>query len=144
MTHTTSDESLNEPIDTTIDGLTEQKQSPSPRLSRQGWELWLLGALLLAGGTWGILQLTRSTHSPEAALVQAIAVETLTIRSQPIVNTLELSGSIRPVDQATLSTRVMGRITKLSLESGDRFHKGQVLAQIDVTDMTAQTNQAKS
>ncbi|MEA5624295.1 efflux RND transporter periplasmic adaptor subunit [Nostoc sp. UHCC 0251] len=147
MTHTTSDESQGK----TIDGFTEQKQSPSPRLSRQGWGLLLLSALLLAGGTWGILQLTRSAHSPKAALVPAmpaaggaIAVETLTIRSQPIVNTLELSGSIRPVDQATLSTRVMGRITKLSLESGDRFREGEVLAQIDVTDMTAQTNQAKS
>lgn len=121
MTHTTSDESLKEPLDKTIDGLIEQKQSPSPRLFPKRWGLLLGSALLLAGGTWGILQLTRSTYSPEAVLVPAIAVETLTIRSQAIVNTLELSGSIRPVDQATLSTRVMGRITKLSLESGDRI-----------------------
>jgi multidrug efflux pump subunit AcrA (membrane-fusion protein) len=73
-----------------------------------------------------------------------MTVETLTIRSQSIANSLELSGTIRPVDQATLSTRVMGRITQLSLEAGDRFQKGDVLARIDVMDMSAQTSQAEA
>ena len=147
MTHTTSDETL----DQTIDGLTEQKQSPSPRLSPKKWRLLLGGALVLAGGTWGILQLTRSAHSPKVPLVPAmpaaggaIAVETLTIRSQPIVNTLALSGSIRPVDQATLSTRVSGRITYFPLEAGNRFRKGNILARIDVQDITAQAKQAQA
>jgi multidrug resistance efflux pump len=99
---------------------------------------------MLAGGTWGILQLTRPPHPPEATSAPEIAVETLSIRSQAIANTLELSGTIRPIDQATLSTRVMGRITQLSLESGDRFRKGAVLAQIDVTDISAKTDQARS
>lgn len=97
--------------------------------------------MLLVGGTWGILQLTRSTHAPETTLVSAITVETLIVRSEAIANTVELSGTIRPIDQATLSTRVMGRIIQLSLESGDRFHKGDILARIDVMDMTAQTSQ---
>jgi RND family efflux transporter MFP subunit len=60
-----------------------------------------------------------------------------------VANTLELSGSIRPVEQATLSTRVMGRITQLSLETGDRFRKGDILTRIDVMDITAQTGQAQ-
>jgi multidrug efflux pump subunit AcrA (membrane-fusion protein) len=57
---------------------------------------------------------------------------------------LVVAGTMHPVDQATLSTRVMGRITQLSLEAGDRFRKGAVLAEIDVMDMTAQTNQAQA
>ncbi len=148
MTHTTSDKSLDksldESLDESLDGAVEQKRAPSPKLSRKGWGLLLGGTLLLAVGTWGILQLTRSTYSPDAVLAPAIAVETLTLRSQPIASTLELSGTIRPVEQATLSTRVMGRITQLSLESGDRFHKGDILTRIDVMDMTAQTSQAQS
>jgi len=99
--------------------------------------------LLLAGGTWAILQMNRSPHSLETTTAQAIAVSTMTLKSQSITNTLELSGSIRPVEQATLSTRVMGRITALSLESGDRFRKGDVLASIDVMDINAQTGQAQ-
>ncbi|PSB31605.1 efflux RND transporter periplasmic adaptor subunit [Stenomitos frigidus] len=144
MTHTTSDEPLNESLDETIDGSVQPKRSPPPGLSQKGWGLLLGGALLLAGGTWGILQLTRSTHSPEAISAPAIAVETLSIRVQALANTLELSGTIRPVDQATLSTRVSGRIIYFPLEAGDRFRQGDILARIDVQDIAAQTNQAQA
>jgi RND family efflux transporter MFP subunit len=143
MTHSISDESLNESLDETIDGSGEHKPT-APKLSQKGWGILLGGALLLVGGIWSILALTHSPHSSETTLASAITVETLTIHAQPIANTLQLSGTIRPVEQATLSTRVMGRITRLSLESGDRFHKGDILARIDVMDMAAQTSQAQA
>ncbi|MBE9182336.1 efflux RND transporter periplasmic adaptor subunit [Oculatella sp. LEGE 06141] len=144
MTHSISDESLNESHDETMDGSVGQKQPSAPRLSQKGWGLLLGGTLLLAGGVWSALQFSHSNHLPETTLAPAITVETLTIRAQSITNTLQLSGTIRPVEQATLSTRVMGRITQLSLEAGDRFQKGEVLARIDVMDMAAQTSQAQA
>jgi HlyD family secretion protein len=153
MTHSTSGkpshESLTQTSDQLIEGTDEQPQEklPSPKnlskMSPKGWGILIGGVLLLAGGTWAILQMNRSPHSPETTTTQAIAVSTMTLKSQSITNTLELSGSIRPVEQATLSTRVMGRITALSLESGDRFRKGDVLASIDVMDINAQTGQAQ-
>ena len=153
MTHSTSGkpshESLTQTSDQLIEGTDEQPQEklPSPKnlskMSPKGWGILIGGVLLLAGGTWAILQMNRSPHSLETTTAQAIAVSTMTLKSQSITNTLELSGSIRPVEQATLSTRVMGRITDLSLESGDRFRKGDVLASIDVMDINAQTGQAQ-
>ncbi len=149
MTHTTSEESLHESLDKSPDelvaGAVEQKEPKhsSPKLSPKGWGLILGGLLLLTGGTWTVLQMNRSPQTSEAPVTQAIAVSALTLRSQSVVNTLELSGTIRTVEQATLSTRVMGRITQMSLESGDRFRKGDILARIDVMDMTAQTGQAQ-
>ncbi|MBO3459623.1 efflux RND transporter periplasmic adaptor subunit [Aetokthonos hydrillicola Thurmond2011] len=141
MTHTASNESL----DQTMDGTAEQKQPTSPGVARKGWGFLMGGVLLLAGGAWGILQLTRSPHSPEPTLTQrATTVETLTIRPQLIANTLELSGTIHSVDQATLSTRVSGRITYFPFKAGDRFHKGDIVARIDVKDIAAQANQARS
>ncbi len=138
MTHTTSDEAYRGIV------LLRENHRPSPKLSRKQWGLLLGGSLLLTGGIWGILHITRVSDAPAAVSVPAIAVKTLEIRAQAIANTLELSGTIRPLEQATLSTRVMGRITQLALESGDRFRKGAVLAQIDVTDISAQTDQARS
>ena len=153
MTHSTSGkpshESLTQTSDQLMEGTDEQPQEklPSPKnlskMSPKGWGILIGGVLLLAGGTWAVLQMNRSPHSPETTTNQAIAVSTMTLKSQSITNTLELSGSIRPVEQATLSTRVMGRITALSLESGDRFRKGDVLASIDVMDINAQTGQAQ-
>jgi multidrug efflux pump subunit AcrA (membrane-fusion protein) len=143
MAHTAPNESFDKSLDETLDGSVEQHQSPLPTAS-QNWGWLLGGALVLVGGAWGILQLTHSPQPVESASAPAIAVQTLTLHSEAIANTLELSGTIRPIDQATLSTRVMGRITDLSLESGDRFRKGDVLARIDVMDMAAQTSQAQS
>jgi HlyD family secretion protein len=156
MTHSTSNEPIHDPLNQTnnqlievIEGVDEQQQkqlpsrNKSPKMSPKGWGILIGGVLLLTGGTWAILQMNRSPHSPEINTNQAIAVSTLTLRSQSVANTLELSGSIRPIEQATLSTRVMGRINQLSLESGDRFRKGDVLARIDVMDISAQTGQAQ-
>jgi RND family efflux transporter MFP subunit len=144
MTHTTSDKSLNPSLDKTMDGSAESNQSTLPKLSQKGWGLLLGGALLLAGGTWGILQLTRSAPAPETALAPATTVDVLTLRAQPMANTLDLSGTIRPVDQATLSTRVSGRIIYFPLEAGDRFQQGDILARIDVQDIAAQSSSAQA
>jgi multidrug efflux pump subunit AcrA (membrane-fusion protein) len=145
MTHTTSDESLHEPLDPPVDEAVKQEPKPphSPKMSWKGWGLLVGGVLLLTGGTWFVLSLNRSPQPSEIASTSALSVNTLTIRSQSVANTLELSGSIRPVEQATLSTRVMGRITQLSLETGDRFRKGDILTRIDVMDITTQTGQAQ-
>jgi len=113
-------------------------------MSWKGWGLLVGGVLLLTGVTWFVLSSQNLSPQPsEIASTSALSVDTLTIRSQSVANTLELSGSIRPVEQATLSTRVMGRITQLSLETGDRFRKGDILTRIDVMDITAQTGQAQ-
>jgi RND family efflux transporter MFP subunit len=145
MTHTTSDESLHEPLDPPVDEAVKQepKQPQSPKKSWKGWGLLVGGVLLLTGGTWFVLSQNRSPQPSEIASTSVLSVDTLTIRSQSVANTLELSGSIRPVEQATLSTRVMGRITQLSLETGDRFRKGDILTRIDVMDITTQTGQAQ-
>lgn len=147
MTHTSSEQSLKKSLDPSLDEPTDHAVQPQrsslPKLPRKGWGVVLGGAVLLAGGVWGISHLGRSPDAPEMASVPAIAVSAITLRPQAVANTLELSGTIRPVDQATLSTRVMGRITQLPLDASDHFRKGEVLARIDVQDMAAQTNQAR-
>jgi HlyD family secretion protein len=150
MIHTTSEESLHESLDQSTDELVaegvEQKEPKhsSPKLSPKEWGLIVGGLLLLTGGTWAVLQMNRSPNTSEAPVTQAIAVSTLTLRSQSIANTLELSGTIRPIEKATLSTRVSGRIIYFPLDAGDSFSKGDVVARIDVQDIAAQANQAES
>jgi|GEM_PF-320426 len=138
------DQTSDQMSDQTLDRSVEPQPLTGSRLPPKRWVLFLGGALLLAGGTWGILQLTRSPHVPEATIAPAIAVQTLTLTPQATTGLLELSGTLHPLEQAVLSTRVTGRITRLSLETGDRVQKGQAVATIDVVDMTAQANQARS
>lgn len=118
---------------------------PLPKLSKRAVALSGISLLLLAGSIWGIMQLLKQPVTEKSvAPPQPLVVKTLTIQPQAVPQTLELSGTIRPIEQAVLSTKVMGRITYLALEAGDRFRKGQVLARINVIEMTAQTNQARS
>ncbi len=144
MNYSASDELGNQPLTASDNGAVVQARSPIPKLTPAGWGLVAGGTVVLVGGLWGIWQLTHAPQMVEPERVAAIAVETLTVRPQPMANTVELSGTIRPIDQATLSTRVMGRITRLRLEAGDRVRQGEVLARIDVVDMAAQTSQALS
>jgi multidrug efflux pump subunit AcrA (membrane-fusion protein) len=102
-------------------------------------------ALALTGGVWTAQHFSQSPTEQKTTLrtpVIPLAVDTLTVRLKKIPDRQELSGTIQAVDSAVLSTRVMGRIKTLALQEGDRVKKGQVVAQIDVADITAQSAQA--
>ncbi len=103
------------------------------------------GLFLVGGGIWAMQQVFHPSL-PEAtsAAVQPLTVETLTVQPTAIAQILEFSGTVRPLQQATLSTRVSGRITALPVEAGDRVQQGQVIARINVLDIAAQTHQAQA
>ena len=85
----------------------------------------------------------RSAVSPTPA-APALTVSTLTARWQDMPEQLELSGNFQPVREATLSTRLSGRITRLSVDEGDRVQAGEVVAQVDTSDVEARIEQARS
>ncbi len=113
---------------------------PPPKLLLIG----LAGVLTLTGGVWAVQLLKKPIAEEIAPSGQPIAVQTLVLQPRAIAQTLTLSGTIQPIQKATLSTRVSGRIVYLPVEAGDRVHKGQVLARINVLDIAAQTNQAQA
>jgi len=51
------------------------------------------------------------------------------------------SGMALPVRKATLSTRLMGSVTAVLVQEGDRVEQGQVLARIDARELVAKRNQ---
>jgi len=52
------------------------------------------------------------------------------------------SGEIEAVQTATISTTIMGRITDIFVKTGDRVHKGQLLAKVWDEDIKAKRAQA--
>ncbi len=61
------------------------------------------------------------------------AVEVLTDQ-----RTLQFPGKVVPADDATLSFRVGGTISRMCVQEGDRVRRGQLLALLDPTDYEAQ------
>lgn len=58
------------------------------------------------------------------------------------VRVSELSGTLAPVEEATVSFEVAGRITELLKEEGDRLEAGDELARLDASDYQLQLARA--
>lgn len=85
--------------------------------------------------------LAAAANSP--ALSQTLSPMTIVpVKAQAALGARSLTGTVEPVESVTLTSRVMGQITHLSVKEGDVVAAGQVLAVIDVKDIRAQHNQA--
>jgi HlyD family secretion protein len=102
-----------------------------------GWKLWLPLAVVLlavAGGAWAWLRLPR-----------AVEVRTVTARAVSggaAGAVLDASGYVTARRQATVSSKVTGKVTEILVEEGMAVREGQVLARLD--DVTARKQLALS
>ncbi|MBV7256713.1 efflux RND transporter periplasmic adaptor subunit [Pacificimonas sp. WHA3] len=58
--------------------------------------------------------------------------------------TTEVVGTVRLADEADLAFTTSGRIKSLTVRSGDRVSKGQLLAQLDMTTVSADVSAARA
>jgi RND family efflux transporter MFP subunit len=80
---------------------------------------------------------------PEArAVARPVAAgEVVTARDTLVRAMLEAAGVAEPLQQATLSTRLMGTVTAVAVQEGDRVRRGQVLVRIDAREIDAKRGQ---
>jgi len=65
----------------------------------------------------------------------------IVVRDTVVHAMLEAAGVAEPVQQATLSTRLMGTVTGVTVREGDRVGPGQVLVRIDAREIDAKRGQ---
>jgi len=77
--------------------------------------------------------------------VQAPTVTAEPIRKRDLEAVVSASGKIQPKRSVNMSANVMGKVTRLAVEEGDRVKAGQFLLQIDPTNAAAvvQRNEAQ-
>lgn len=59
-------------------------------------------------------------------------------------NQLDVAGELLPYQEVELHAKVSGYIRSINVDIGDRVHKGQVLAELDIPELSAQVDEAKS
>jgi membrane fusion protein (multidrug efflux system) len=59
------------------------------------------------------------------------------VELRELVRTLPISGSLSPVTQSTVRSKVPGEIRRVLVREGDRIAQGQLLAEIDTVDLQA-------
>jgi RND family efflux transporter MFP subunit len=89
---------------------------------------------------------TGCTNAPKSeqrvVLSAASAGSAYTVRDTTIVAAFDAAGVAGPIQQATLSTKLMGTVTEVLVKEGDRVAAGAPLLRIDARDLSAKSAQA--
>ncbi|PKG81293.1 RND transporter [Colwellia sp. 75C3] len=72
--------------------------------------------------------------------IYAQQLETKTIKAEPMVKKISRTGKLTFKRTLSLSFKSSGYLEKLSVDEGESFTKGQLLAQIDSEELTAEKN----
>jgi len=102
-------------------------------------------AVVLALGAGGVRHLRNDTAqavAPAAPPVAELAVpEVATAAKASLRFTVPLSGTLRPVDQTTVKAQVAAQVAEVLVREGQPVRKGDVLARLDVADLTSKLNE---
>ena len=93
-----------------------------------------VGAAEGCGHSGGSSPSVAADAPPPAAVVQ--------VRRAPLSNTLSVAGEFLPYQEVELHAKVAGYIRNINVDIGDRVHKGQVLAVLEIPELVAQVQAA--
>ena len=75
---------------------------------------------------------------------EKITFDTAAVAPANIMNSINATGTIEPVTSVTVGTQVSGIVSKLFVDYNSVVKKGQVIAELDKTNLMSQLNTAKT
>lgn len=75
---------------------------------------------------------------------EQITFDTAAVAPTNIMNSITATGTIEPVTSVTVGTQVSGIVSKLYVDYNSVVKKGQVIAELDKTNLMSQLNSAKT
>lgn len=75
---------------------------------------------------------------------EKITFDTAAVAPSNIMNSITATGTIEPVTSVTVGTQVSGIVSKLYVDYNSVVKKGQVIAELDKTNLMSQLNTAKT
>jgi membrane fusion protein (multidrug efflux system) len=126
-----------------------------PVQSRRRWRKPAIAGLLLALLAAGGMMALRAKDAPPAAAAAAkaepkvevyelAASDVATVPARALARQLPLSGSLAPLAQATVKSKVSGIVTDTAVQEGMQVAAGQVIAHIDAADQRARVAQQQA
>ena len=127
-----------------------------PTAQRKRWKAPAIGLVLLvlAGGGWFALRPPAAAPKPEVAKDQDGAPkvdvyelstgDVVAVQASALSVNLPLSGSLTPVAQATVKSKVSGLVVESSVREGSAVTEGQVLARLEQSDPNARVSQQQA
>jgi RND family efflux transporter MFP subunit len=110
--------------------------------------LWATEVMALGLITASLISSVGCGHSGENFLsVSADAparAAVVQVRRTPLSTTLSIAGEFTPYQEVELHAKVAGYIQKINVDIGDRVHKGDILAILEIPELDAQVQAARA
>jgi RND family efflux transporter MFP subunit len=84
-----------------------------------------------------------SLAAPPAPPPAAVPVRSTPVARGALAVPVRASGTVHPKDERLLAFKVGGLVSRVRVQAGDRVRRGQVLAELDVTELAAGARQAR-
>lgn len=97
---------------------------------------YIVAALVVIALLVWLLSSTKSTEE--------VSFTTEKVAAANIQNSITATGSIEPVTSVTVGTQVSGIVSKLYVDYNSEVKKGQIIAELDKSNLTSQLNTAKA
>jgi len=112
------------------------------------WILPLLAVLLVGMGVLRALDKRRTEQAAAAPARETLALDlapadVVVARSVPLARTLEVSGGLKAVNTALVKAKVAAELRVLGVREGDRVKAGQVIGQLDTSELDWRLRQAE-
>jgi membrane fusion protein (multidrug efflux system) len=127
---------------------------PTPPQRKRRWRkaAAALLVLLLAGGGWTYLRAsakpdaaaTAAKDKPKTPVYELAAGDVATIAARELSINLPLSGSLMPLTQATVKSKVSGVVLETTVQEGMTVTAGQVIARLDGAELRARAAQQQA
>ena len=103
----------------------------------------VLVAVIVIGGLAGAVALRAVKKNADNADVKVAttlefgAAELATVEQKSLPRWLPVSGTLQPVNQATVKAKVSGDVRQITVREGDSVQAGQMLVRVDTADLDA-------
>jgi RND family efflux transporter MFP subunit len=115
----------------------------------QGWTIAAVAVVALGGFVVRALVAKKGEQAAQTASAKVpggldlAPGDVLVARTVDLPRTLEISGGLKAVNSAVIRARVAAEVKTLTVREGDRVRAGQVLGQLDTTELELKVKQAE-
>jgi len=108
---------------------------------------WIV-VLLFAAFLWGCGSKdsppSEASSNPQVQMIEEKTVEAIVVTPKPISYTVTAVGTLKTLEDVTLSPKKAGIIDQIFVKEGDRVKKGQILVHLDDVDARLQLERAEA
>lgn len=108
---------------------------------------WIV-VLLFAAFLWGCGSKdsppSEASSNPQVRIIEEKTVEAVVVTPKPISYTVTAVGTLKTLEDVTLSPKKAGIIDQIFVKEGDRVKKGQILVHLDDVDARLQLERAEA